>query len=195
MERGERVVFPGEFYHDAKSHRITRRAVERAFRTPKWTDAIVPERAQPAASDGMTAWVADSATASPDDPFSILVMTRDRHGERSVHEAWRVYHRDVDLSRARSAHDVFVAFLDRYGLDVQIAGVTRRLFTACRLPMGPSGNAAMRVLGGVDQRKVHAVEIMRLAPERSEIDVTIAFAIDEKALRDDLARHTAISKG
>ena len=194
MERGGRVVFPGAFYHEAKSHRITRRVVERAFRTPKWIDAIVPERPQPAASEGMTAWVADSATASRDDPFSILVMTRDRNGERSVHEAWRVYHSDVDLSHARSAHDVFVAFLDRYGLDVQIAGVTRRLFTACRLPMAASGNAGMKVLSDVERRAVHAVEILRLIPERSEIDVTIAFAIDEKALRRDLARHAVSPK-
>lgn len=189
MEGAGRVVFPGVFYQEAKSHRVTRRVVERACRTPKWIDAIVPAREQPPSSDGMTAWVADSATASPDDPFSILVMTRDREGERSVHSAWRVYHGDVDLSRARSANDVFVAFLDRYGLDVQIAGETARLFTACRLPMAPAGNAAMKVMADVDRRHVHAVEIMRLIPERAEIDVTIAFAIDEKALRMDLARH------
>ena len=195
MAGGGRVVFPGTFYREAKSHRVTRRAVERAFRTPKWIDAIVPERPQADASDRMTAWVADSATASRDDPCSILVMTRDRSGERSVHEAWRVYHSDVDLSRARSAHDVFVAFLDRYGLDVQIAGVTRRLFTACRLPMAASGNAGIRVLGDVDRRAVHSVEIMRLIPERAEIEVTIAFAVDEKALRQDLAKHTATTGG
>ncbi len=106
-----------------------------------------------------------------------------------MHDAWRVYHSDVDLGRVRSARDVLVAFLDRYGLDLRLGLEGRRLFTGGEVPMGSTANTRAQVVHAPEGAVVRTLEMLRLVPERASIEVTIAFAINETVLRRDLARH------
>jgi hypothetical protein len=185
---GLRVKFDRAFPSDAPSHHINRRDVERTLRWPRWVDELT-QGAELALSDAVTVWVATPPTSVRDDPSSLLVVTRDRRSDRWVHGAWRLYHSDVDLRHARSGFDVLTAFLDRYGLEVQIGDSSRRLFLPCRLPMAAAANASARVIGVLSRPETRRLEILRLIPERAEIEVGVAFAVDERSLRADVARH------
>jgi hypothetical protein len=183
-----RVTFDGTFYGDALAHHLTRRDVERVLRWPHWVDDLTAGAEFPV-PETITAWVAHPPVASPRDPSSILVVARERNAERRIHDAWRIYHSDVDLSRARSGVDVLTLFLARFGVDAQIGDATRRLFLPSRIPMGRASNSSMQFGGAAVAADIRSLEIVRLVPERLEIEVTAAFAIDERALRGVLARH------
>jgi hypothetical protein len=192
--RRVRIKFDGAFPRHALTHHVSRHDVERVLRWPRWV-AELTEGAEIRPSESIIAWVATPPMPNPRDPSVLLVVTRDRKNDRRVHDAWRLYLSDLNLGRARSARDVLAAFLDRYGLDVQLGIESRRLFLPCRLPMGPTGNASMRIAGAESCGGVHPLEVFRLVPERAEIEVGIAFAVNESALRADLARHVRPGPG
>jgi hypothetical protein len=187
-QRQLRVTFDGGFYGDAYAHHLTRRDVERVLRWPHWVDELTAG-ADFALAETVTAWVAHPPVASPRDPSSILVVARERNAERRVHDAWRIYHSDVDLSGARSGLEVLTAFLGRFGVDARIGDATRRLFLPSRVAMGAAGNSSMQCADAPPGGDIRPLEIVRLVPERLEIEVTAAFAVDERALRSVLARH------
>jgi hypothetical protein len=193
-ERQVRVKFDSAFQSDALAHHITRRDVERVLRWPRWVDELTAGAHTPPA-EIVTAWVARPPVADPRDPSLLLVVTRDRRNDRRVHDAWRLYFSDIDLGRARSGFDVLEAFLERYGFAVQLGAESRRLFLPSRVPMGPAGNAAVRIDGAEPRAGVRPLEVFRLVPERVEIEVAIAFAVNEAALRTDLERHAWAADG
>jgi hypothetical protein len=186
--RALRVKFDRAFTCEAPAHHVNRRDVERVLRSPRWADELTAG-VQDTPFDTVTVWVAGPPTSVRGDSSSLLVVTRDRRGDRWVHDAWRLYHCDVDLRCARSARDVLIAFLDRYGLEVQIGDASGRLFLPCRLPMAAVANASARVIGALSRPETRRLEILRLIPERAEIEVGVAFAVDERSLRADVARH------
>lgn len=183
-----RLKFDLAFPSDARAHHVTRQDVERVIRWPTWVDELTAG-ADVRPSESVRVWVASSPIPRPPDPSTVLVVTRDSRSERRVHDAWRLYSSDVELSGARCGYDVLTAFLDRYGVDVQLGDQSRRLFRRCRIQMGPVANAAVRVDDAEVGFGVRALEVFRLIPERTEIDVDVAFAVDERRLRADLARH------
>jgi len=123
------------------------------------------------------------------DPSSILVITREKRNARHVQDAWRIYRGDLDLSRVRSAREAFLAFLNRYGLDLQIGNASRRLFTSCQVPMGASGSAAVHLPDAAADFDVRTFQLLELVPESAVIEVRIAYAVNETAVRSDLVRH------
>ncbi|HEV8449483.1 MAG TPA: hypothetical protein VGQ44_21860 [Gemmatimonadaceae bacterium] len=190
---GFRIKFEHEFKRHAPTHHVTRRDVERVLRFPRWVNDLTTTDRGTALFETVGVWVAAPMSLPRHDPSSLLVITRDRRGDRWVHDAWRVYHSDVDLRAARSAYDVLSAFLARYGLEVQLGNASRRLFLPCRVPMAATANAAPRVLGALSRPETRRLEIVRLVPERAEIEVTVAFAVDERSLRADIARHPCMA--
>jgi hypothetical protein len=186
--RQVRVKFDSAFPRNALAHHVTHHDVERVLRWPRWVDELTA-RAEVPPTENVTAWVATPPMPDRRDPSVLLVVTRQRRNDLRVHDAWRLYLSDMNLGRTRSACDVLSAFLDRYGLDVQLGTESRRLFLPCRVPMGPVGNASVRIAGADPRAGVHALEVVRLVPERLEIEVGIAFAVNEPAMRADLARH------
>jgi hypothetical protein len=186
---GLRVKFDHAFYRHAPAHHVTRRDIERVLRSPRWVDDLTSQAQDGPPSERVAVWVAAPPTWSPYDPSTLLVVTRDRRGDRWIYDAWRIYHADVDLRAARSAVDVFSAFLARYGLEVQLGNESRRLFLPGRIPMAATSNATPRVIGELSRPETRRLEIVRLVPERAEIEVTVAFAVDERSLREGVARH------
>lgn len=187
-ERQIRVKFDSAFSSDAAAHHVTRRDVERVLRWPRWVDELTAGTDTPSA-EVVTAWVGRPPMPDPRDPSLLLVVTRDRRSDRRVFDAWRLYFSDIDLSRARSACDVLAAFLDCYGFMLQLGAESRRLFLPGRIPMGPGGNASVRIDGAEPGAGVRPLEVFRLVPERVEIEIGIAFAVNEAVLRADLVRH------
>ncbi len=187
-ERQVRIKFDSAFDRHAIAHHLTRRDVERVLRWPRWVDELTAGAEVPPA-EIVTVWVSVPPVIVPHDPSALLVVTRERRGDRRVHDAWRVYLSDVDVTRARSGLDVLTAFLERYGVDVQLGTESRRLFLPCRVPMGPVGNAAVRVGGAAPQAGVRTLEVFRLIPERVEIEIGAAFGVCETMLSADLGRH------
>lgn len=185
--RPVRLKFDLAFQSDARAHHVTRQDVERVLRWPKWVNELTAG-ANLMASQSVRAWVASPATSETHEPSLVLVVTRDTREERRVHDAWRLYLSDVELSGARSAYDVLKAFLERYGLDVQLGTQSRRFFPPCRIPIGPAGNTSLHIQGAEPGFGVRTLEVFRFVPERAEIEVGVAFAIDERRLRADLAR-------
>jgi hypothetical protein len=138
----------------------------------------------------VTAWVADPRIAVAADPFSLLVLTREQQGHTGVHDAWRVYHSDVNIANAKSALDVLVFFLQRYGMDVQIAGTTSKLFMYSRMPLAP-GTSAVQVLGAKDGMRISSSQLMKIDTSTNPpvAEVAVVFAVNEGAIEDDLALH------
>ena len=187
-QRQVHLKFDSAFQNGAPSHHVSRRDVERVLRWPRWADELTLG-ADLVPSETVTAWVASPPMAVQRDPSVLLVVTRQRRAERRVHDAWRLYLSDIDLRQARSGSEVLSAFLDRYGLDVQLGTESRRLFLPRHVPMGADGNASARIAGADSTDGARVLEVFRLNPERLEIDVGVAFAVDEPFFRADVARH------
>lgn len=182
------LKFDLAFETDASSHHVSRRDVERALRWPRWVDDLTAG-ADLIPAETVTAWVATPPMPVQRDPSVLLVVTRQRRADRRVHDAWRLYLSDLDLRQARSGADVLSAFLDRYGIDIQLGTESRRLFLPRRVPMGSAGNASVRIGASEGTERARVLEVLRLNPERLEIDVGVAFAVDEHSFRSDVARH------
>jgi hypothetical protein len=182
------LKFDAGFETDGPAHHVSRRDVERALRWPRWVDELTAG-ADLAPSETVTAWVASPPMIARRDPSVLLVVTRQRRTERRVHDAWRLYLSDIDLRQARSGGDVLSAFLDRYGLDVQLGAESQRLFLPRRVSMGAEGNASVRIGGSEPAEGARVLEVFRLNPERVEIEVGVAFAVNEHSFRADVARH------
>ncbi len=167
---------------------MARHNVERALRWPRLADDLSGIDGD--SRERVTVWLASPPIGNAENPSSILVVTCDRRGFRHVQDAWRVYHSDVSLSRVRSAREALHAFLDRYGVELQIGSATRRLFTGCRIAMGPAGNSDAGLPAAAASADVRLVQILELIPESAQIEVSIGYAVNESAVRADLARHT-----
>jgi hypothetical protein len=186
-QRQGRIRFDTSFSGDVRSHHLTHHDVERVLRWPRCSDDLT------ALGDEHAAERVAVCLANPPmdtaDPSSILVITREKRNARHVQDAWRIYRGDLDLSRVRSAREAFLTFLGRYGLDLQIGNASRRLFTSCQVPMGPSGNAAAQVPDAAADVDVRTFQLLKLVPETALIEVNIAYAVNETAVRSDLVRH------
>jgi hypothetical protein len=170
-----------------RSHHLTHHDVERVLRWPRWSDDLTVQ-ADEQVAERIAVWLANPPMASPD-PSAILVVTRERRNARRVQDAWRIYRGDIDLSRVRSAREAFLTFLDRYGLDLQIGNASRRFFTSCQVPIGRSGNAAAQLPDAAADVDVRTFQLLKLVPETGVIQVSIAYAINETAVRSDLVSH------
>jgi hypothetical protein len=185
--RQGRIRFDTSFSGDVRSHHLTHHDVERVLRWPRCSDDLTG-RGDEQAAERIAVSLANPPMDTPD-PSSILVITREKRNARHVQDAWRIYRGDLDLSRVRSAREAFLAFLNRYGLDLQIGNASRRLFTSCQVPMGESGNAAARLPDAAADFDVRTFQLLELVPESAVIDVSIAYAVNETAVRADLVRH------
>jgi hypothetical protein len=186
-QRQGSIRFDTSFSGDVRSHHLTHHDVERVLRWPRCSDDLTGQGDEQAA-ERITVSLANPPMETPD-PSSILVITREKRNARHVQDAWRIYRGDLDLSRVRSAREAFLAFLNRYGLDLQIGNASRRLFTSCQVPMGPSGNAAVQLPDAAADFDVRTFQLLELVPESAVIDVRIAYAVNETAVRSDLVRH------
>ncbi len=185
--RQVRTRFDSGFYGDIRAHHLTRRDVERVLQAPRWVDRLGAAEINRSVTETASVWYAGLPAAPR--ASSILIVTRGRADEQRVHDAWRVYHGDVDLSRVRSARDALAALLGRYGLEMRLGLETKRLFTAGTVPMGATANTQAQVLNVPETAVVRTLEMLRLVPEAARIEVTVAFAINETALRRDLAKY------
>jgi hypothetical protein len=185
--RQGRIRFHTTFSGDVRSHHLTHHDVERVLRWPRLSDDLTA-RGDEQAAERVAVWLANPPMATAD-PSSVLVVTRERHNARHVQDAWRIYRGDLDLSRVRSAREAFLTFLGRYGLDLQIGNASRRLFTSCQVPMGPSGNAAPQLPSEAADVDVRTFQLLEVVPETAVIQVTIAYAVNETAVRSELGRH------
>ena len=186
-DRQGRIRFDTTFSGDVRSHHLTHHDVERVLRWPRWSEDLTGPSSDGVA-ERITVWLANPPMATPD-PSSILVVTRERRNARRVQDAWRIYRGDIDLSRVRSAREAFLTFLGRYGVDLRIGNASRRLFTSCQIPMGPSGNANPQLPDAAAAVDVRTFQLLKLIPEMAMIEVSIAYAINETAVRSDLVRH------
>jgi hypothetical protein len=186
-QRQGSIRFDTSFSGDVRSHHLTHHDVERVLRWPRCSDDLTGQGDEQAA-ERITVSLANPPMETPD-PSSILVITREKRNARHVQDAWRIYRGDLDLSRVRSAREAFLAFLNRYGLDLQIGNASRRLFTSCQVPMGPSGNAAVQLPDAAADFDVRTFQLLELVPESAVIEVRIAYAVNETAVRSDLVRH------
>jgi hypothetical protein len=186
-QRQGRIRFDTSFSGDVRGHHLTHHDVERVLRWPRCRDDLTGQGDEQAA-ERITVSLANPPMETPD-PSSILVITREKRNARHVQDAWRIYRGDLDLSRVRSAREAFLAFLNRYGLDLQIGNASRRLFTSCQVPMGPSGNAAVQLPDAAADFDVRTFQLLELVPESAVIEVRIAYAVNETAVRSDLVRH------
>jgi hypothetical protein len=192
-ERQGRIRFERGFNGDARSqyHHLKHHDVERALRWPRSMDELTSAATR---SQCVAVWVASPPMVKPA-PSSILVITREHRNARHVQDAWRIYHGDVDLSRVRSAGEAFEAFLGRYGLELQIGLERRRLFRDCQIPMGPCGNTSAKLPAAAADIEVRRLQILKLIPETAVVEVSVAYAINETAVRLDLRRHENCSPG
>ncbi len=186
--RQGRIRFDTSFSGDVRSHHLTHNDVERVLRWPRCTDDLTGRGDEQQPAERVAVWLANPPMDTPD-PSSILVVTRERRNARHVQDAWRIYRGDLDLSRIRSAREAFLTFLGRYGIDLQIGNASRRLFTSCQVPMGPSGNAAAQLPDESADVDARTFQLLKLIPETAVIDVSIAYAVNETAVRSDLVRH------
>jgi hypothetical protein len=186
-QRQGRIRFDTSFSGDVRSHHLTHHDVERVLRWPRCSDDLTGQGDEQAAERIMVS-LANPPMETPD-PSSILVITREKRNARHVQDAWRIYRGDLDLSRVRSAREAFLAFLNRYGLDLQIGNASRRLFTSCQVPTGPSGNADVQLPDAAADFDVRTLQLLELVPESAVIEVRIAYAVNETAVRSDLVRH------
>lgn len=186
-QRQGRIRFDTSFSGDVRSHHLTHPDIERVLRWPRCSDDLTG-RGDEQAAERIVVSLANPPMETPD-PSSILVITREKRNARHVQDAWRIYRGDLDLSRVRSAREAFLAFLNRYGLDLQIGNASRRLFTSCQVAMGESGNAAAQLPDAAADFDVRTFQLLELVPESAVIEVRIAYAVNETAVRSDLVRH------
>lgn len=64
----------------------------------------------------------------PENTYSLLVFCTRLGYVQKVQHGWYVFHSEFDLTGARTALDVFKAFVNRYGIELEIGNNKRKLF-------------------------------------------------------------------
>lgn len=122
--------------------------------------------------------------------FSLLVPAKREGYSLLVDKAWRVYHSDVDLTKAQRPLDVLHAFVDVYGIPFRIgASAPSKFFLYAEVPL--AGNHSATEIVTVDDYKGEPFEFssaLRIA-ESKVIEVSIVYFINTKKYGADLDKH------
>jgi hypothetical protein len=144
------------------------------------------------------------------DAFTLLVVARRDGYLLRVRDALRIYHSDVDIKGAHEPFAVLRAFLNRYGVPIQIgpraglllldevfpfAGTKKELDNMATLDGKPwrsrfvewDGNSTY--VSNTDIPGFRGVALVRVEPHLSVAEIVIAYAFDDRKYDEDLRRH------
>lgn len=129
---------------------------------------------------------------SPDrDSYTLLVIGRREGNVIHVENAWRVYHLEVELSSAHTPLDFLRAFIDVYGLEIQVGDRSGKFITEVFVPQHLLSTRTNFIQGMEKSKDFSAFAFMKPVQGliRKGAEVGMAFAIDMSKYKTDLRRH------
>jgi hypothetical protein len=188
-----RLTFPDSFRQAAKRG-IRRSHVENAVFSPDAVEHLLPEKLQQAGSPAASIYGKILGEPSSRNQYTLLVITQRNQDVQAYGSAWRVYHSDVDVSKATTLIDRLRAFVDVYGLEISVGGIrsTEKLILYRSFQATKDSKPTQLVQIHSDTTPLPRFEMhhfLKVTSPGGLVEVAIAFAIDLTRYEQDLERH------
>lgn len=115
-----RVLFTDAFKLSEERRGIRRKDVEATVLRPHAYQHLLTDRFRDESAPTTSLYLTHHGSPGASDRYTLIVHTDRKGSTQHVLRAWRVYHSDVDLSRARAPLDVLEAFVDEYGIPIYV---------------------------------------------------------------------------
>lgn len=182
------IRFQEDYNTNARSRGVTRAMAEEVMAAPDVTGIVGdPANSQHSA---MYLHLKRHVAETGDVAFGVLVVSGRRDGEYFVMDGWRLYHDIHPQAALASARDALRAFVDRYGVTIQLGREVGKYLEGVTIPARPNGEIPMVSYAEVLPPDAH-VSVTLLAQRLESpgrLAVTLGYAINEMPYRLDLKR-------
>jgi hypothetical protein len=197
-ERGDlapslyKIEFTDTFRNLSETRGIEKRDVEQALRAPDFVQHLRPELLGIATAKLTSLYLKEFKNSQhPSNTYSLLVFCHRSGYVQKVGEAWRIFPSDVDTSTAKSPLDVLKAFVNKYGLEIEVGDRKGLFFWHEHVARSQGSNSETNL---IRFNKIDPTIDMSTTFEVGKLDSTgieifYAFSINHTAYDADLAKH------
>lgn len=177
----------------AERYGIRQNHILDALRHPDAVEHLLPERFS--RDNIAVSLYLKTPSKQRNDRFSLLVLTQREGFIQQAGFACRVYHSDMDLSRAQGPFDILRGFVDRYGLFLNVGPLRAKFFLYEVLQLDQDIKIIEKDIKEIIRAEApHNTQVMYQLWARKSgllnlIEIAIAFAINYTEYVIDLRKH------
>lgn len=182
------ITFPTSFKQFSERG-IRREHVRQALNYPDDVEHVLPEDMPFKGNGSVSLYVKHHHSPDPRYNFSLLVVSSRKGYQQRVEDAFRIYPFDVDIGSAKFPVDLLKALVEKYGLPLDV-GNQRGKFFFLVVTDKVLGEEETFVIGAPlpsDGNISYEARFM-LRETENTIEVSMAYALDEVAYRNDLKK-------
>jgi hypothetical protein len=180
----------GDFHRELEKRGVKRSHIEDALRRPHEVQHLLPDKIRSREFPALSLYIKHHGDLHSPERFTLLVQAQ-REGDRlTINSAWRLYHTDVDLSRAHEPVDMLRAFVDVYGLYCRVGNsAPAKFFLYEEFPLA-SGQRATEIIRSDSPPNVafEASSLIQVS-DLGVIEVAVAYIINMSQYTSDLRKH------
>jgi len=181
-----KIEFTDQFQR-AKKRGINERDVELVVHSPDRLQHVIADEGSAVA---ISLYLREFRnTSRPSNTFSLLVVCRREGSVQKVIDGWRIYHSDVDLSRARGPLDALKSFVSVYGIHFRIGGRPGLFFWREFVPISPGMQITKMIEMPEKLGASYAVCVIPGKVSNGQIEIVLAFAINDTEYDNALRQH------
>lgn len=129
-----------------------------------------------------------------DDPHTLIVDCQRKGARIEVHYALRIFHADVDLTRAAKAIDILEAFTKKFGSEFFVGKTIRTKFMFHERVPVEAGVTSQTLFSAEDSERPANARFTFRGPSSGFWEVSLAYAVDLLSYGDSLFRHRAVTR-
>jgi hypothetical protein len=184
-----KIEYTDSFKDTSKRRGVEEREIELTLQSPDSVEHLRPELLGIVAKRATSLYLKQFNNRShPFNNYSLLVFCTRVGYVQEVADAWRIYHSDVDLSKAKTPLDVLKALVRKYGFEIQVGERKGAFFWHERVPISPDTQTDFIKIPN-EPNVDFAVTFSPGPVVDNTLEVTYAFAINYRAYDADLVNH------
>jgi len=195
-ERGDlapslyKIEFADTFRDLSEKRGIERRDVEQLLQAPDFVQHLRPEFLGIATAKLTSLYLKEFKNSQqPSNTYSLLVFCHRVGYVQRVGEAWRIFPSDVDLTTAKSPLDVLKAFVNKYGIEIQVGNKKGLFFWHEHITLGPDKEYNVVQFNRPDPNTDMSTTFEVGKVTDNMLEVLYAFGINHTAYDADLIKH------
>lgn len=178
-----KIQFQDTFEEISQKFGVTKDAARHAVLHSTMTEHLLPEMFGQENGQGKSLFV---ESKDGKDPHSLLIQCDRKKDVLSIGDGWLIYHGDVDVSKARSPVGLLGAFVEKYGINIRVAGGPETKF----LLYESFENIALdQKLEFAHDPSSNLFTTFSFRRSGTKLEVALAFVIDMARYAEDLEKH------
>jgi hypothetical protein len=176
-------------FKDSERRGVAEREVEATLQSPDSVEHLHPELLGIASKRATSLYLKRfNNNRNPLNSYSLLGFCTRVGYVQQVGEAWRIFHSDVDLSKAKTPLDVLKSLVSKYGFEIQVGESRGAFFWHERVPILPNTRSEFLKIPKLPNTDFSVTWSPGPVVDNT-LEITYAFGINNTAYEVDLAKH------